>query len=155
MKPKRPRHTAVRRKAVKAGFRSGLEQAIATDLKERGIAFEFESKTIEYTLPVRRGRCGKCGSNSVGKGATYKPDFSFPGRSLLVESKGYFTARDRSKLARVRKQHPELDLRLLFAADNWCTKLHKQRYSQWATKHDIKWAVGQRVPDSWICAAAV
>lgn len=150
MKPKRPRHTAVRRKAVKAGYRSGLEQAIATDLKERGIAFEFESKTIEYTLPVRRGRCGKCGSNSVGKGATYKPDFSFPGRSLLVESKGYFTARDRSKLAAVRIQHPGINLRILFAANNFCTKLHKQRYVEWAHKHGYVAAIGKKIPAEWL-----
>lgn len=134
---------------MKDGFRSGLEKGIADDLTSKGISYEFEKHTVSYSLPVRSGLCGECGSRSVGKKATYTPDFRIPG-GIFVESKGRLTARDRSKLAAVHLQHPGLDLRLLFAYDNWCTKLHKQRYSEWAEAHGFKWAVGKRIPNEWL-----
>jgi hypothetical protein len=113
------------------------------------VPFEYEQHTISYSIPVRGGKCAVCDSTHVGKRSTYTPDFRLPG-AIFVESKGYFTARDRTKLAAIRSQHPEIDLRILFAVDNWTTKLHKQRYSEWASKHGFLWAVGKVVPEAWV-----
>jgi hypothetical protein len=150
LKPRRPRHSAKRKQAVADGYRSALEAGIAKDLTEKGIEFEYERTKIVYFIPVRSGACLSCGKKEVGKRATYTPDFRLCRSNAFVESKGYFTARDRTKLSAVRDQHSGLDLRLLFAADNWCTTLHKQRYSEWASKHGFKWAVGKRIPDAWL-----
>lgn len=149
MRPKRPRHTSKRRAAVQAGFRSGLEKSIADDLTSKGVSFEYEKTTIVYVKQVRAGACGDCGGKNVGKRATYLPDFRLPG-DIFVEAKGYFVGRDRSKLVAIRSQHPAIDLRLLFAADNWCTKLHKLRYSSWAAKHGFRHAIGKTIPTEWL-----
>ena len=149
LRPVRPRRSKTRQAAVNAGFRSALEKGIADDLTSKGIPFTYEQETIIYVRPVRSGICTDCGNKSVGKRSVYTPDFRLPG-AVFVESKGRFTGTDRAKLASVRSQHPDLDLRLLFAQDNWTTKLHKQRYSEWATKHGFIWAVGKRIPDAWL-----
>ena len=143
------RHSKARLDAVASGYRSGLEAGIAADLEARGVKFEYEKRTIRYVRPVRSGHCGDCGSKSVGKWCVYTPDFEIPG-AILVESKGRFTGSDRTKLAAIKLQHPSLDLRILFAVDNWTTKLHKQRYSDWATKHGLVFAVGKVIPREWL-----
>lgn len=153
MRPRRPRHSASRKAAVADGYRSALEKGIADDLAAKGIPFEYERHTISYTRPVRQGLCGDCGGKTVGKRSVYTPDFRIPG-GIFVESKGRFTGSDRSKLASVRSQYPGIDLRILFAQDNWTTKLHKQRYSAWAAKHGFIWAVGKRIPADWLKNAA-
>lgn len=120
-------------------------------MTEKGIDFEYEKQRILYLLPVRGGSCLACGGvGKVGKRSTYTPDFELKRSGIIVEAKGYFTGRDRTKLLAVRDQHPAIDLRILFASDNWCTKLHKQRYSEWAAKHGFRWAVGKRIPDGWL-----
>jgi hypothetical protein len=153
MRPRRPKNSKARKAAVKAGYRSAFEAAIAKDLDDKGIKYTYEKTTIPYTRKLTSGVCNSCGGKQVGRRATYTPDFGLPG-NVFVESKGYFPARDRAKLVAVRSQHPEIDLRLLFGADNWTTKLHKQRYSEWATKQGFRYAIGKRIPDDWIKASA-
>lgn len=93
--------------------------------------YNYETVTIEYV-----------------KRATYKPDFVLP-NGIFIETKGRFTGPDRAKHLLVRKQHPELDIRLLFMSNN---KLHpgsKTRYLDWAEKNGFKAAVGD-VPQEWL-----
>lgn len=149
LRPRRPKHSASRKAAVLAGYRSALEKGIADDLTSKGIPFEYEKHTINYVRPVRSGVCNDCGLKDVGKRSIYTPDFRIPG-AIFVESKGRFTGADRAKLDAVRSQHPAIDLRLLFAYDNWITKLHKLRYSEWAKKHGFQWAVGKTIPAEWL-----
>lgn len=149
MKPRRPRHSASRKQAVKDGYRSALEAGIAKDLIEKGIKFDYERLKIVYFIPVRSGTCLACGEGKVGKRATYTPDFRLCASGIVVESKGYFTGRDRTKLSAVREQHPTIPLRLLFASNNWISTAHKARYGDWATKHGFVWAVGKRIPEAW------
>ena len=149
MRPKRPRHSAKRKQAVLDGYRSALEAEIARDLTARGIKFEYETRKLLYVLAVRGGTCSNCGvDGKAGKRATYTPDFRLS-NGVIVEVKGYFTARDRTKLLAVRSSNDKRDLRLLFAADNWCTKQHRLRYSEWAAKHGFVYHVGKRIPESW------
>jgi predicted nuclease of restriction endonuclease-like RecB superfamily len=81
----------------------------------------------------------------------YIPDWRIvrkDGSVFFVETKGYWTSQDRSKIKKIIEQHPDIDLRLVFQYDN---KLHKKsntRYSDWCNKHDIPYAIGC-IPEDW------
>ena len=148
MKPKRPKNSTKRKKAIAAGYRSGLEHDIAKDLTARGIKFGFETTTIKYELAVPRGKCGECGGKQVTRTHFYTPDFVFANGKFL-ESKGRLTSKDRTKLVAVQKQTGPENLYLLLSADNWLTKKHTGKYSDWAKKHGFVYSVGTKVPASW------
>lgn len=117
-------------------YKSGFEADFAADLKRRGIQFSYETVKIRWTPPV----------------ATYTPDWEIRtnGRSFLVETKGYFTAIDRSKLKHVKEQNPDLDLRLVFMTPN--RKIHpksKTTYATWAEQHGFMWAA-KVLPKEWL-----
>lgn len=129
--------------------RSGFERAIYRFLKgTKGVTFWYEPCVIPYVIQK-----------------TYKPDFVIykgklkkPKKPLtfdelkgmvLIEAKGYFTSADRTKMKLVKEQHPDLDIRMLFMADNKLTKKSKTTYSQWAEKNGFVWAVGDEVPKEW------
>ena len=78
----------------------------------------------------------------------YLPDFVID-KTIVVECKGRLTAADRKKLLLVKKQHPGVDLRLLFQYDNKLSTKSKTRYSNWAEKNGIPYAV-ESIPRSWI-----
>jgi hypothetical protein len=125
----RPKHTRTRKKAKDAGYRSGFEHAIALKLKADGVEFEYESVTVKY--PVIR---------------SYKPDFILP-NGIIVEAKGRFTGADRSKHLAVRKEHPELDIRFVFQANNTYGSIGK-RYSDWCDQHGFEYAFTE-IPGEW------
>ena len=127
-----PRRSAIRKKAVKAGMRSGLELLVATSLDERGVPYEYEKRVIRYTAPERR----------------YIPDFELP-NGVIIEVKGKFDGKDRAKHLLVRKQHPELDIRFLFPRDQRLSKRSNTVYSEWCEKHGFLYAIGE-VPDEWL-----
>ena len=81
---------ATTRYAIKHGYRSGLEDNISKDLKERKVTFEYETLKIKYEVHENR---------------TYTPDFILP-NGVIIESKGRFTTVDRKKHLLVKKQHP-------------------------------------------------
>jgi len=62
-----------RRHAIKNGYRSGLEDDIAKDLKDRGVEFEYETLRIDYLRPAKKAR--------------YPPDFVLP-NGIIIETKG-------------------------------------------------------------------
>lgn len=120
--------------AVGLGFRSGLEERLAEALRHQGVRFLFEEVAIPY----------------LKKPAFYRPDFLLLDNGILIESKGYFLAQDRTKHLLVREQHPDLDIRFLFARAN--TPLRRgsrTSYSAWAEKHGFKWAEAH-IPRDWI-----
>lgn len=115
------------------GFRSGLEERLAEELRLQGIPFEFEGVVVEY----------------VKRPATYTPDFLILANGILVESKGYFLAEDRTKHLLVKEQNPDLDIRFVFArARNPISKGSRTTYAAWADKHGFKWAEGS-IPREW------
>ena len=125
----------VRKVAQKAGFRSAFEQRVADNLTALDIEFEYEPKDaeLEYILEPK----------------VYHPDFRLP-NGILVETKGRLTVEDRVKLVKVRDQHPEVDLRLVFMYPlNKLTSRSKTRYWEWAEKNGFKWA-DSFVPRSWV-----
>lgn len=144
---------AWRRKNKWTPYRSGLEKGIADNLKELNVRFEYEGKHLQFGKRVNRGVCDACGGNKVHQLRTYTPDFEIwcdGGRSFLVESKGNFTQSDRAKMLAVKASNPDLDIRLLFAANNKLRKGKDERYSDWATKHGFTFHIGRTVPISWL-----
>jgi hypothetical protein len=120
----------------KARYRSRLEERIADQLDDAGIKFQYENRKVKYTVPARN--------------ATYTPDFDLG--TFLVEAKGYFrSASDRQKLVLVKKDNPELDIRLVFQkASNPIYKGSPTTYSKWAEDHGFKWADNGVIPHEWL-----
>lgn len=119
----------------KLGFRSGLEEKVADQLKKSGVEFGYETTKIKYVVP-----------ESVH---TYTPDFTFP-NGLIVETKGRFVAADRKKHLLIQKQCPDLDIRFVFQnSKNKISKGSKTTYADWATKHGFKYA-DKEIPDEWL-----
>ena len=123
-----------RRHAIKNGYRSGLEDDIAKDLKDRGVNFEYEKLKVQWQLLENK---------------TYTPDFKLP-NGIIIESKGRFVQADRKKHLVIQDQHPFLDIRFVFS--NSRSKLHKGAKStsgDWCNKHGFLYA-DKRIPDEWI-----
>lgn len=129
-------------------FKSGFELLVAKDLTAKGIKFYYEEMSIKYRLPRKLGKCMACGSTKIIENRIYTPDFVCQ-NELIIEAKGRFTASDRTKMQLVIKQHPELDIRILFQYDNWLTTAKKTRYSRWCSRNGIKWAI-KTIPQSWV-----
>lgn len=125
---------ATTRHAIKHGYRSGLEDRISDDLKDRKVKFEYEKLKIQYEVHEDR---------------TYTPDFTLP-NGVIIESKGRFTPEDRKKHLLVKKQHPELDIRFVFSnSRNKIRKGSKTTYADWCEKHGFLYA-DKRIPDEWV-----
>jgi len=124
-----------RKAALKYGYRSGFEHKVSDQLKEQKIEFGYEDTTIEYTIPEKKSK--------------YTVDFTLP-NGILVETKGRWVAADRQKHLLIKKQHPELDIRIVF--QNPKAKLRKgsnTTYASYCDKHGIKWAE-KEIPTEWI-----
>ena len=123
-----------RRHAIKNGYRSGLEDDIAKDLKDRGVNFEYEKLKVQWQLFENK---------------TYTPDFKLP-NGIIIESKGRFVQADRKKHLIIQDQHPFLDIRFVFS--NSRSKLYKgakSTYGDWCNKHGFLYA-DKRIPDEWL-----
>ena len=116
-------------------YRSRLEERLARWLELNGQQFEYETLRLDYTVS-----------------AVYTPDFILP-NGVILEAKGYFKPEDRRKMLAVKKQHPNLDIRLVFQAPyNTLTKTSKTTYAKWAEKHGFLWAPSYDIPLSWFNA---
>lgn len=132
---KSARGSAKRKSAQKAGFRSGYEHDIAKNLEEDGIAYEYEPKDAELEWTPKKRK--------------YLVDFVLE-NGVWVEAKGRLTVDDRNKMISVKQQHPDIDIRFLFAKNNPISPRSKTRYTDWAKKHGFMCAVGTRVPKEWV-----
>ena len=95
-------------RGIKEGYRSGLEVTVSEQLTEEGIAWGYESYRIPY-MPKRVQH--------------YTPDFNLGGREcdlkeIIVETKGRFVAKDRTKHLLLKEQYPNMDLRFVFSNPN-------------------------------------
>jgi hypothetical protein len=123
-----------RARAIKNGYRSGLEDSVSQSLERQGVDFEYESTKIEWV------------DHKVRK---YTPDFILP-NGIIIETKGRFVAADRRKHLEIKKQHPELDIRFVFSnSRNKLTKVSKTTYAKWCEQKGFKWA-DKDIPKEWI-----
>ena len=75
----------------------------------------------------------------------YTPDWIDPQTGAIFETKGRFTGSDRSKHIAIKKQHPDLDLTIVFQRPHLpIRKGSKTTYAGWCDKHDIKWVDGSK-----------
>jgi len=129
------RKSKLRANAIKHGYRSGFEHKVSDQLKENKIKFEYETTVIDYIKPQTNH--------------TYTIDFTLP-NGILVETKGRWVLEDRKKHLLIKKQHPELDIRMVFQSSK--TKIRKgskTTYAMFCDKHDIPWAE-KTIPESWL-----
>jgi hypothetical protein len=114
-------------------YKSGLEEQVAKLLEGLGVSYEYESCKIPYTIQHN-----------------YHPDFILPNH-VHLEAKGYWSAPDRRKIAAVKKDNPDLDLRMVFQSPfNKISKGSKTTYAKWCEKHDIPWTSFHDIPLDWL-----
>jgi predicted nuclease of restriction endonuclease-like RecB superfamily len=104
--------------------------------KRTKVKLTYENEKIPYTIVSHRN---------------YVPDFilTFPdGHKRYIEIKGYLRPEDRVKMKLVKDQHPQMDIRIVFAKDNKMNKNSKTMYSTWAKKVGIPYAIG-KIPANW------
>ena len=125
-------------------MRSKFEEKIAKELDNADVKYTYETWSYEYDEPLRKNkaRCANCGGTDLLRTGWYTPDF-FLENSVIIETKGRFTAADRRKMLAVKKEHPDLDIKMLFMRDN---KIHKNSntfYSDWCMENEYDYAIGQ------------
>jgi hypothetical protein len=114
-------------------FRSGLEERVADLLVELGVKYEYETTKVPYVISH-----------------IYSPDFILP-NGVVLECKGYWDAADRRKIKEVKKQHPDLDLRMVFQAPyNTISKKSKTTYAKYCEKLGIPWTSFANIPLKWL-----
>lgn len=130
-----PKKLTTRQRAIKAGYRSGLEEQTAKALKKKKIKFSYELLKIKWEdFKIR----------------TYTPDFQLP-NGIIIETKGRFTAADRRKHLEIQRQYfSAYDIRFVFS--NSRAKLYKgakSSYGDWCKKNNFLYA-DKEIPQEWI-----
>lgn len=120
---------------LREGFRSGLEDVVAQQLRVLGIEPEYEEHRIAFIRPAR--------------GSKYTPDFRLP-NGIFIETKGRFVTDDRQKHILIKQQHPEYDIRFVFSnSRDRISKTSKTTYADWCVKNGFKFA-DKLIPKDWI-----
>jgi hypothetical protein len=121
--------------ALKHGWRSGLEEVVAEQLRSGGTAFLYEPFGIPYTQPEKLRK--------------FTPDFVLP-NGIVVETKGRFVTADRQKHLLLKAQYPDLDLRFVFSNSRArISKQSKTTYAVWCESKGFLYA-DKRIPQEWI-----
>ena len=114
-------------------FRSKLEERVATLLTTLGVSYEYETEKLSYTIEHN-----------------YTPDFVLP-NYVYLETKGYWDAADRRKVLAVKRDNPEVDLRMVFQSPyNTISKKSKTTYAKWCERHGIPWTAYHEIPLDWL-----
>jgi Phage endonuclease I len=108
-------------------FRSKFEGRVSRALKRSKVSFSYEKEKIPYVLARH-----------------YIPDFiiSTPLGKIYIECKGYLRRENKAQLIAVKRQHPNMDLRILFYSSN-------KTYIKWAEKNGFKYAI-ETIPQEWL-----
>lgn len=115
--------------------RSGLEKKVLASLRERGVDYEYETIKVRFTPP--------------SKPTYYTPDIVLP-NGIMIECKGMFTSKDRTKHLNIKAAHPSLDIRFVFSRSS--SPLYKgsdTTYAMWCEDHGIKYA-DKLIPQEWL-----
>ena len=116
------------------GFRSGLEEKIAVQLKLAGINPCYESRKLPYRVEETHN---------------YTPDFPVT-KSLIIETKGRFQTADRMKMLKIKAQYPDIEFRFVFTNSKArISKASQTTYARWCEKNGFKYA-DKLIPTEWI-----
>jgi len=122
--------------ALIKGFRSGLEEDIYIQLRKARIKHEYEKVKISYIIPS---------SNHI-----YTPDFVLE-NGIIVETKGRWVLEGRKKITLIKRQHPNLDLRMVFNYSKAkIRKGSKTTYASICEKLGIPYS-DKEIPTEWLC----
>ena len=112
---------------TKKKTRNKFEKRIEDQLKRSKVKFKYETEKIPYVLAGH-----------------YIPDFIIdtPNGKIYLETKGYFRPEAKRKMSAVKKQHPELDIRLIFYSAN-------RTNERWAIKNGFRFAY-REIPEDWL-----
>ena len=112
--------------------RNKFEYSIYDQLRRAKVKFEYEGEKFAYILACH-----------------YLTDWKLqtPFGKIYIESKGYLRPADKRKLIAVKRQHPEIDLRILFYPFRSLTR--EKQYTQWAIKNGFRYAIG-KIPKEWL-----
>jgi hypothetical protein len=123
-------------------YKNKFEIVTGEFLTKKKLKFEYETEKLEYTIT-----------------SNYIPDFivtTKSGKKIYIETKGNGRSWDgaaRRKLVAVKKQHPDLDIRLVFWSDGKFGASRKdgtrQTQSSWAEKNGFPWAI-REIPNAWL-----
>lgn len=114
-----------------AGFRSGFERTLDTQLKREKVKYGYETLKLPYVIE-----------------SVYSPDFILE-NGVIIEAKGKLDADDRRKMIAVKKTYPHLDIRFVFMAAQNSIVGGKQTNAMWAEKNGFPWA-DKRIPEDWL-----
>tara|TARA_X000001382_G_C3174335_1_gene180597 strand:+ start:2776 stop:3225 length:450 start_codon:yes stop_codon:yes gene_type:complete len=118
-----------------SNYRSGLEENVINNLKQRNVNFKYEQRIINYFKPSTKHK--------------YTPDVELD-NGILIEIKGFFKREDRKKHLLVKEQNPKLDIRFIFGnSKNKIYKGSKTSYADWCLKHEFVFA-DKVIPTDWI-----
>lgn len=122
--------------AKKAGMKSMGEVKCAADMQRRGIAYSYETTTVEYQYQPQH----------------YTPDFDLyrGDRKIHIEYKGKLDYETRKKLLAIRNSNPDMDIYLVFEkANNKIRKGSKTTYGMWAESKGFKWSE-HTIKEEWL-----
>lgn len=107
-------------------IRNRFEKKIETLLKRKKVKFKYEAERISYILS-----------------GYYLPDFVLETSlgKVYLETKGHFRPEAKRKMVAVKRQHPELDIRIIFYS-------RKAKDIRWAEKHGFLYSI-DTIPDTW------
>lgn len=107
--------------------RNLFERTVYLQLRKAKVKFDYESEKIPYVIAGH-----------------YIPDFiiNTPLGKVYIETKGYLRPESKRKLIAVKKQHPSLDIRLLFYEN-------RKSNIKWADRNGFKYAIG-KIPEDWL-----
>jgi|TARA_R110000824_G_scaffold12806_4_gene55881 hypothetical protein len=121
-------------KSRKNGFRSGLEEKVAKQIQKANHKLRYEVVKIKWIDFAIR---------------SYTPDFVLD-NGIIIEVKGFWSVEDRKKHKELRKQHVNLDIRMVFEnSKRKIRKGSKTSYGMWCDKNDILYH-DRIVPIPWL-----
>jgi predicted nuclease of restriction endonuclease-like RecB superfamily len=127
---KRPLSKVAKQYAKLCGMKSMGEVRCAADMDDKKIPYVYEQDILPYVVE-----------------ANYNPDFTVMMRTkagvpVYIEYKGKMTQPVRSKMAAVKKCHPEKRICLVFerAENKLSSKPNSMRYWRWAELNGFPWS---------------
>ena len=108
-------------------MRNKFEHDVDRQLKRSRVAYKYESERIAYVLARH-----------------YIPDFIVQTKSgkVYIECKGHLRREDKAKLRAVKRQRPDMDLRILFYRKSVAN-------TKWAERNGFRYAI-QTIPKEWL-----
>lgn len=115
-------------------YRSKFEKTIGDFLYKKKIRFSHEKDKFRYRVPE--------------SDHWYIVDFSLP-NGIFIETKGKWDSDSRKKMALIKEQFPDVDIRILFMRDQPIRKGSNTMYSDVCKKLGYKYAF-KEIPKEWL-----